>query len=258
MRGLRIILPALLCCLAFSQVRADQLVQSVQQALKDQGFYYGEITGQKDADTSAAIRRYQIRNGLQVTGELNAETQKSLGLKGTAPVARATPTVPPAAVVRPQHTPPPDLSDLRDNAPAAEEEDPAYQPGSPQAAPDYPADPHAPNLGMRGVFGGTPFETAPPEAQRDLIIGAQSLLARRGYYRSEIDGVFGPGMEFALRAYQSRFGLEQTGRLDMETLATLGLLPGQPAPGVTAPVRRVYRRVPSYVTPGGERVYVPR
>ena len=33
-------------------------------------------------------------------------------------------------------------------------------------------------------------------------------------------------MEFALRAYQSRTGLRVTGRLDLETLATLQLLPG--------------------------------
>src|SRR5713101_2956791 len=55
---------------------ADQAIQNVQQALKDQGFYYGEITGTKDADTTAAIRRYQIRNGLQITGDLNEETVK--------------------------------------------------------------------------------------------------------------------------------------------------------------------------------------
>ncbi|HEX8678501.1 MAG TPA: peptidoglycan-binding domain-containing protein, partial [Chthoniobacterales bacterium] len=65
-----------------SSARADALITSVQQKLKEQGFYYGEITGQKDADTTAAIRRFQIRNGLQITGELSAETQKSLGLKG--------------------------------------------------------------------------------------------------------------------------------------------------------------------------------
>ena len=234
-------------------------MQSVQQALKDQGFYYGEITGQKDADTSAAIRRYQIRNGLQVTGELNAETQKSLGLKGSSPVARATPTVPPAPPpVQQRQAPPPDVSDLRDNAPAEEEELGDDQSPAPGVSPDYPADPRGPNARTGGLFDGTPFEAAPPEEQRGIIIEAQSLLARRGYYRSDIDGIFGPGMEFALRAYQSRFGIEPSGRLDMETLATLGLLPGQPAPGVTAPVRRTFRRVPSYVTPGGERVYIPR
>ena len=59
---------------------ADPLIENAQQALKDQGFYYGEMTGNKDADTTAAIRRYQIRNGLQITGELNDETIKSLGV----------------------------------------------------------------------------------------------------------------------------------------------------------------------------------
>ncbi|PYK86609.1 MAG: hypothetical protein DMF47_05760, partial [Verrucomicrobia bacterium] len=62
-----------------STLRTDQTIQSVQQALKDQGFYYGEVSGQKNADTSAAIRRYQIRKGLQVSGELNPETLRSLG-----------------------------------------------------------------------------------------------------------------------------------------------------------------------------------
>src|ERR1043166_4715543 len=60
--------------------RADQTVQSVQQALKDQGFYYGNVTGDKSAETTAAVRRYQIRNGLQVTGEMNPETLRSLNV----------------------------------------------------------------------------------------------------------------------------------------------------------------------------------
>src|ERR1043165_3146708 len=61
-------------------LRADQTTSTVQQALKDQGFYYGDVTGTKTADTTAAIRRYQIRNGLQITGEIDAETLRSLGM----------------------------------------------------------------------------------------------------------------------------------------------------------------------------------
>src|SRR5260370_41701819 len=61
-------------------VRADQTTQSVQQALKEQGFYYGNVTGDKSAETTAAIRRYQIRNGLQVTGEIDPETLRSLNV----------------------------------------------------------------------------------------------------------------------------------------------------------------------------------
>src|SRR6185436_19943240 len=78
-----------------------------------------------------------------------------------------------------------------------------------------------------GIFDGTPFEGAPPDVQRRVIIGAQTLLARYGYYRSAIDGIYGPGMQFAVRAYQAQIDLLPTGRLDMETLASLGLLPGQ-------------------------------
>ena len=57
-----------------SLLLADQTTSAVQQALKEQGFYYGDVTGKKTADTTAAIRRYQIRNGLQITGEIDAET----------------------------------------------------------------------------------------------------------------------------------------------------------------------------------------
>src|SRR2546423_15387347 len=77
-------------------VLADPAIENVQQALKDQGFYYGEVSGQKDADTTAAIRRYQIRNGLQITGDLNDETLKSLGVNSSGapsgPVTKASPT----------------------------------------------------------------------------------------------------------------------------------------------------------------------
>src|SRR6478672_5965072 len=71
-------------------MRADQVVESVQQALKDEGFYYGEVNGDMNANVTAAIRRYQIRNGLQVSGELNDETLRSLGIKSSASSSRAT------------------------------------------------------------------------------------------------------------------------------------------------------------------------
>src|SRR5947199_10139336 len=89
-------------------MRADQLVESVQQALKDEGFYYGEVSGEMNANVTAAIRRYQIRNGLQVTGELNDETLRSLGIKSSGssrsttkaasptPAAGAVPGEPPS------------------------------------------------------------------------------------------------------------------------------------------------------------------
>src|SRR5213593_3828119 len=79
-------------------MRADQLVESVQQALKDQGFYYGEVSGEMNATLTAAIRRYQIRNGLQVNGELNSETLQSLGINSSASAQPAAKPASPSPV----------------------------------------------------------------------------------------------------------------------------------------------------------------
>ena len=56
---------------------ADSAVQQAQEQLKEQGYYFGQINGDKNADTVAAIRRFQIRNGMRVTGELDQETLRA-------------------------------------------------------------------------------------------------------------------------------------------------------------------------------------
>ena len=81
-------------------VYADQTVRSVQQTLKDRGFYYGPVTGEKSAETTAAIRRYQIRNGLQVTGELNDETLRSVKSSSNSVAAESRPDSKPAVSQR--------------------------------------------------------------------------------------------------------------------------------------------------------------
>ena len=223
-----------------SSLWADQTTATVQRVLKDQGFYYGDINGQKTADTTAAIRRYQIRNGLQITGEIDAETLRSLGI-GSGP-ARSTPQPP-----RPAATPEED--GLRDaGTPTQSAEIPAQRPGadyySPQGAPNPQYAPGRRGLRpeVSGVFDGTPYEIAPPDLQRHVIVGVQTLLLRSGYYRSGIDGEFGPGTAAAVRSFQARAGLAPDGRLNMETLAALGLLPGQHGPGISAPRRRLQPR----------------
>jgi peptidoglycan hydrolase-like protein with peptidoglycan-binding domain len=221
--------------------RADQTIESVQQALKDQGFYYGEITGEKNADTAAAIRRYQIRHGLQITGEINDETIRSIQNNAAA-------SPPPAPANTP--SPAPDTSGLRDDSarePATIT--PAPAPPSGAVPQDRQLNSPAPNirpLPAGGLFAGTPYETSSPELQKSVVVFAQRALARRDLYRNQIDGVFGPNLEFSLRAYQSRVGLPLTGRLDLETLAALELLPGANTPVYTP--RRAVRRRP-YLEP---------
>ena len=171
---------------------------------------------------TAAIRRYQIRNGLKITGELNTETQRSLRVTGTSS------TQPRMA---PKQEPSDDNPDLRDeDARPSQPPPPQYRSPREAAPPIYSPEPYRYRQ-ETGIFYGTPYENAPFDIQQRVIADAQIFLARRGYYRSEIDGLYGPGTEFALRAFQSRSGLPLTGRFDGPTLGALGLMPGRRVPG---------------------------
>ena len=122
-------------------MRADQVVESVQQALKDEGFYYGEVNGDMNANLTAAIRRYQIRNGLQVSGELNDETLQSLRIKSSGssrPAPKPASPTPAAGPAVPGEPP----SDQTDNASPA----PPVQPynNGPQGQQVFPSNPVGP------------------------------------------------------------------------------------------------------------------
>src|SRR5438105_14186077 len=104
----RTILYSIIALLFVRLVDADQTVQSVQQALKDQGFYYGNVTGDKSAETTSAIRRYQIRNGLQVTGDTDPETLRSLNVNSNSaslPQTTSNPAITHSNNIRPHETP---------------------------------------------------------------------------------------------------------------------------------------------------------
>ena len=57
----------------------------------------------------------------------------------------------------------------------------------------------------------------------DLAVDVQRALARRGYYRGQIDGDVGPGTRSEIRSYQYSRGLTVTGRIDGSLLRSLGL-----------------------------------
>src|SRR5438045_4350097 len=189
---------------------ADSTVQQAQEELKEQDYYFGQINGDKNADTVAAIRRFQIRNGLQVTGELDQETLRALQAASASSTATTTAT--------------PQPRNLEDSGNTADRVAPATSPL--RDLQTYRAQP-APAESATSIFRNTPYEMAPLELQQRVILGAQTLLRRRGFYKGESDGVFGANLEFSVRAFQSRLGIPPNGRLDMDTLAALGLLQGQ-------------------------------
>lgn len=74
-------------------VRADDSVKAAQIRLRDAGYYQGNATGAYDEATAAAVTRYQIRQGLPISGKLDAATAKTLGVPPPQmPAAESSPS----------------------------------------------------------------------------------------------------------------------------------------------------------------------
>lgn len=251
-------LPVLLVLAALPlALQADERVREAQTELKRQGFYYGEVDGQSGAETSAAIRRFQIRNGLGVTGQLDEKTMDALD---SSQVARELPD----AQVAPTPAPPPPSPAAREPAPpidlrrddTVEDGDRAFLRREEMKRARPPVDDEhivppprtipEPTADLAMLFAETPYASAPREVQEQTLRRAQSLLAQRGYYRAAIDGEAGPATEEALLTFQRSKRLTLTGRLDLATLGELRLLPGRvPIKPFRPPStsQRVYRGV---------------
>src|SRR5947208_2532964 len=91
--GKRTALFAVMIGLALAvSVCADDNVRAVQEKLRDDGFYLGEIDGAYSSQLAAALTRYQVRKGLAVTGQLDVDTSNALGAKpASAPAVRPAP-----------------------------------------------------------------------------------------------------------------------------------------------------------------------
>lgn len=188
---------------AVSLLRADQGIRSLQQTLKDQGFFYGAVTGDKNAETTAAIRRYQIRKGLQVTGEINEETLRSLNPSSNSVASVSQPVSKPAAI-QPNSARPDASVRLTQSSPPPSVSQPDRML---QTNPPYSASFH---------------QSAPLRVNRRIVAGAQYQLMSRGYFNGRVDGKLGSRTALAIRAFQSSAGLPATGRLDIETVKALG------------------------------------
>ena len=63
-----------------SEYGVDSTVSQVQAALAREGYYRGAIDGSVGPATRNAIRRYQSRHGLEVTGQIDRPVIEALGL----------------------------------------------------------------------------------------------------------------------------------------------------------------------------------
>lgn len=67
---------------------SPEMIRRAQEALRDEGYYEGDIDGNVTPRMSAALKTYQKENGLPETGNLDPETAKKLGILGTPAAAR--------------------------------------------------------------------------------------------------------------------------------------------------------------------------
>ena len=237
------LLSSLVFALTVPVVHADDAVRAAQTVLQSAGYYAGAVDGELNAETKGALRRYQIRNQLEATGELTPETIVALNKESeNAPAATpATPSPQPPTPAPEQPLPP---SAVPQSPPGAVQGIPLPPPGVP--APSDPA--------LAAMFSHTPYADAAPEIQFGIILKAQRILAERGIYHGVADGRPGPATTEALLRFQGSKTLPRTGRLDIDTLAALHLLPvaklrshGVPqpfTPPVPPPGRGAVRGVP--------------
>jgi len=95
---------------------------------------------------------------------------------------------------------------------------------------DYYADDYYPYEYDPGVYEGDgsdyygqgAYDSSEQYAD-STVASAQGQLARQGYYRGAIDGVFGPETRRAIMRYQGDHGLRVTGSLNTDTVQALGL-----------------------------------
>lgn len=249
MKNLLCILAAML--LIQGNISADEGLKEVQTTLKAQGFYFGEADGKENAETTAAIRRFQIRNGLEVTGKLNAATLDALGTDKANPTPATPPQVSPAVPATsspPAAQPPP--------APAVTTKPAQPAPTKTQEQPK-PANTAAKAVRLRlspkvaetdpeeytTFFHATPYATAPKQVQAETVRRAQDILVQGNFLRGAVGGVPDGSTADAIFAYQTEHQLTRTGRLDKATLASIGLLPQvQPSKAPLKPFYETFKR----------------
>jgi peptidoglycan hydrolase-like protein with peptidoglycan-binding domain len=71
-------------------VSSREQVTAVQQALKDKGYDPGEVDGAMGPKTRAAVRDFQRKEGLRVTGRIDPATVAKLGIDSAKTAGSAT------------------------------------------------------------------------------------------------------------------------------------------------------------------------
>ncbi|MDZ8056253.1 MAG: peptidoglycan-binding protein [Aulosira sp. ZfuVER01] len=211
-------------------------VSELQAALKLLGFYTGAVDGNYNNTTASAVSQFKQAAGLKPDGIVDAATWQRLFpsqpiATSTVPAPKPTPTSKPTVIV------PAQANNTRRIIPQPEPK-PAQprQTTTPEPRPAQPRQTTIPKpqrtTTARPTTRTTPtrtpqiprFERTPgiqytAEGLPILRLGnrgsevgkLQEVLKKLGFLNGDIDGDFGPTTETAVKAAQSRYGLEADG-----------------------------------------------
>lgn len=150
----------------------SDIVRRIQQRLKDLRFYSGSVDGDFGASTEAAVKAFQSANRLTADGRVGSNTYEMLFSSNvTGPNATTAP------------------------APGQTTPVPTRIPNYTYVTPNPQGDPVSLREGESGP----------------LVRQLQQALKDQGFYKGEVDGLFGFGTTEAVKAFQKSRGLSQDG-----------------------------------------------
>lgn len=232
------------------QMADQQVVMKAQKKLQKKGFYNGEIDGKEGPMTTEALKAYQTEKGIPVSGNLDARTLVELDVKmkkvrtadaddgALEKAGRATENGVRAggeatgkgirAAGKGTHSAGEPVDKAMDKA--GEAAGKGLETGIEKTGDGLEATIEGAGTGLKKA-GGAVKDAFDKDAKPDVDAQAkydtrqtaddtreaQTKLSSMGYYNGQVDGVMGPDTEEAIRKYQAKNKLPQTGQLDAQT-----------------------------------------
>jgi peptidoglycan hydrolase-like protein with peptidoglycan-binding domain len=213
-------------------------VRTLQQALSNAGIHVpGGVDGIFGPGTESAVRAYQRSRGLPVTGRADAATLNTLARRappvirsGSSPRTRRHGAGGLARGAAGEAVKELQAALMRAGITVPGGADGAFGPATEAALKTYQRRVGLPATGRADA--ATMNRLILHQGSRGTAVkNLQRRLMRAGItVPGGADGVFGPATEAALKTYQRREGLLQTGRLDRATAAALARDAGRPRP----------------------------
>jgi len=254
-------------------------IKKVQQTLKDQGMYTGSVDGTMNAETKKALRDYQQKNNLKVTGTLDHETMAALGVthQGTKGTTTSKEGTAPRKAKGPKATSSYSKEDVREMQTALKQQ--GFDPGPVDgikgpltitAIRNFQSHTGMPVTGeldaatRSALTSGTasasvrekgfpstetqtqqPYSTQPSNvASSENIRRAQQHLADLMYNPGDANGMMTSQTTQAIREFQWLNNLPVTGNLDDQTMMAIE----NQWSGTSSPLSQTYSTSPGYST----------